>query len=277
MSKPIHESVNLLVNQALIEDIGTGDITAELIDVAESTTAKVITREAMVLCGIDYFNEVFKQVDASINIEWLHKDGDVIPANADLCKINGKAKTILTAERTALNFLQTLSATATYTHRLNQLIKHTKAKLLDTRKTIPGLRQAQKYAVKCGGGVNHRMGLYDAFLIKENHIRAAGSISNAVAKARELDADLLLEVEVENFAELEEALECRVPRIMLDNFDINRLVHAVSLNQNRAELEASGNVSEKTIAAIAETGVNYISVGKLTKDIQAIDLSLRFQ
>lgn len=273
----VSSSILDVVTLALDEDIATGDVTAELIDATEVVTANVITREAMVLCGVDYFNEVFQQVDASIQIEWLYNDGDALPINAELCNITGKAKTILTAERAALNFLQTLSGTATYTYQLNQLIKHTTTKLLDTRKTIPGLRHAQKFAVKCGGGMNHRMGLYDAFLIKENHIQAVGSISKAVAKARQINSDILLEVEVENYAELEEALGCNVPRIMLDNFSVEMLVHAVKLNQGRAELEASGNVSEATIVAIAETGVDYISVGKLTKDVRAIDLSLRFE
>lgn len=270
-------NMKALIKNALAEDVGEGDVTAQLIPEHKKIKATLITRENMVLCGQDFFDEVFCQIDNTIKINWQYQDKDVLDANTQLCEVYGKARPILTAERTALNFLQTLSATATLTHQLVSLIRHTKTQLLDTRKTIPGLRTAQKYAVKCGGGINHRMGLYDAFLIKENHIHAAGSIANVVKKARVLNPTILLEIEVENLEQLQEALSMDVQRIMLDNFSISTLKQAVKLNHGRSKLEASGNVSELNIVEIAETGVDYISVGKLTKDIRAIDLSLRFQ
>lgn len=275
-----HDAFSQLIKSALAEDIGSGDISAALVSneeiSEEKIQAEVLTREAMVLCGQDYFNAVFQAVDPTVKIEWFYPEATHIEANSKLCRLSGPAQSLLTGERTALNFLQTLSGTATITYKFAQLIKYTHTKLLDTRKTIPGLRQAQKYAVRCGGGVNHRMGLYDAFLIKENHIRALGSLTNAVNKARSLQMNVLLEVEVENFAQLAEALDNKVPRILLDNFQLADLKKAVQITAGRAELEASGNVSEHTIVAIAETGVDFISVGSLTKDVKAIDLSMRF-
>ncbi len=269
-------SIEPIIQLALKEDIGSGDVTANLIASDTKAQANLLTREPMVLCGTEYFVEVFRQIDARVKIHWYFEDKTCVDVNEMLCTIEGSARSILTAERTALNFLQTLSGTATTTAQLVKKIAHTKARLLDTRKTLPGLRQAQKYAVICGGGVNHRMGLYDAFLIKENHIQAAGSITEAVKQARSFAKQLLLEVEVENLEGLQEALNCDVPRIMLDNFSLDKMQKAVNLNKGKAELEASGNVNETTIAAIAETGVDFISVGKITKDIKAIDLSLRF-
>lgn len=266
-----------LIKTALVEDIGTGDISAALVPTTETSEAVVMTREDLIVCGQHYFNAVFQQIDPTIQINWFVNDADSAQAGTKLCSLTGHSKSLLTGERTALNFLQTLSGTATMTHKLVELIRHTNTKLLDTRKTIPGLRQAQKYAVVCGGGVNHRMGLYDAFLIKENHIRALGSLTNAVKQARALNAKVLLEVEVENFTELAEALANQVPRILLDNFNIKDLKKAVEITAGHAELEASGNISEKNIIAVAETGVNFISVGKITKDIKAIDLSMRFE
>ncbi len=265
-----------LIKFALAEDVGSGDINAALVSTEDIIKAEVVTREDLILCGQKYFDAVFQQLDPTIQITWHYQDTEFVKANAKLCQLKGLAKNLLTAERTALNFLQTLSGTATTTYKFVERIKHTKTKLLDTRKTIPCLRQAQKYAVVCGGGVNHRLGLYDAFLIKENHIRALGSLTNAVKKARLLNPNLLLEVEVENFAELTEALENKVSRILLDNFQITDLKKAVEITAGRAELESSGNITENNIAAIAETGVDFISVGRLTKDIKAIDLSMRF-
>ena len=238
--------------------------------------AQVITRENMILAGQAWFNEVFAQLDPNIGVEWAASDGDHLTPGALLCSLRGSARSILSGERSALNFLQTLSATATRTNHFVRLINGTQARILDTRKTLPGLRLAQKYAVTCGGGWNHRMGLYDAILIKENHIAAAGGITAAVVHARHLYPELPLEVEVENLIQLEEALMAGASRILLDNFELHDLRRAVELTQSRAKLEASGGVNERTVRAIAETGVDFISIGSLTKDIQAIDLSMRF-
>jgi nicotinate-nucleotide pyrophosphorylase (carboxylating) len=261
---------------ALREDIGTGDLTAELIPEDTITLASVITREPCVLCGMDWFEEVFRQIDDEIFIEWNVDDGDSIDANETLCSISGPARAILTGERTALNFIQTLSATATRAAQYAAAVSGTNTIILDTRKTIPGLRLAQKYAVSCGGCQNHRLGLYDAVLIKENHIAAHGSIGGAVEEARFLYPDTLIEVEVENLNEFEQALESGANRVLLDNFSLNDLRAAVALNAGKIELEASGNVTLDNIKAIADTGVNFISTGALTKDIKAIDLSMRF-
>lgn len=263
------------VAAALVEDIGSGDITAGLIPQERQATARVITRDDMVLAGKLWVEATFMAVDPQLNLEWLVDEGQAVAAGTALFEVSGKARSLLTAERTALNFLQTLSATATHTRELTQLISGTKAKLLDTRKTLPGLRVAQKYAVLIGGGENHRMGLYDAFLIKENHIMAAGSIAAAVSTAQAQAPGKMVEVEVENAEELAQAIAAGANRIMLDNFSLEAMREAVVYTAGRAELEASGGVNKATLRAIAETGVDYISLGTLTKDIKAIDLSMR--
>ena len=271
-----HSYIEESVNNALQEDIGSGDVTAKLIPEDDFSLATVITREPATICGIDWFEEVFAQLDTQVFIEWDVDDGDVVEAGQQLCSLSGSTRALLTGERAALNFLQTLSSTATKAAEYAKAVSGTDVKVLDTRKTIPGLRLAQKYAVSCGGAFNHRVGLYDAILIKENHILAAGGISEAVEAARFNSPDLMIEVEVENIDELQQALEANVNRIMLDNFELDLLSKAVELTNKRAELEASGNVTLKTIRAIAETGVDYISTGAITKDINAIDLSMRF-
>lgn len=269
------------VSAALAEDVGSGDITARLIPELATAEAAVIAREPMTLAGQPWFDEVYRQVDDAVQIDWLANDSDHIVADAEICVISGPARSILTGERTALNFLQLLSATATVTARYASAVSSTKAKILDTRKTIPGLRQAQKYAVRCGGGNNHRIGLYDAVLIKENHIISAGGIAAAIAAARDMHNELPVETEVESIAELREALAAGVDRVMLDNFDVADLQRAVEVNQKEgnppADLEASGGITLDTIFAIAETGVDYISIGALTKDVEAADLSMRFR
>lgn len=262
------------VLKALTEDLGNGDVTAALLPMDLWVSAEILSREALVVCGIPWVEKVFSTVDDRITIDWLVTEKEYLDKPGILCRIKGPVQGILTAERSALNFLQTLSATATQTYRYVQELKNSKTRLLDTRKTIPGLRKAQKYAVACGGGVNHRMGLYDAYLIKENHIKACGSVTAAVALAKQNNKDLFIEVEVENISELEEALIAAPDRILLDNFSLDMLKEAVAKNHGQAQLEASGGVSLSTIAAIAETGVDYISVGAITKSIQAIDLSL---
>ena len=266
------------VTQALEEDIGDGDITAVLIPKNKLTTAEVICREQAILCGKDWFNEVFRQLDGSITIHWKKDDGDSIEPDQVLCELSGSARSLLTGERTALNFLQTLSGTATITNKYVHSIKDPESatRILDTRKTLPGLRLGQKYAVHCGGGSNHRIGLYDMVLIKENHILAAGSLKKAVEHARQYAPDFDIEVEVENMIEFKQALQCGVNRILLDNMDIPTLKRAVEINEGRAQLEASGNVTIENINEIAETGVHYISVGAITKHLHAIDLSMRF-
>jgi nicotinate-nucleotide pyrophosphorylase (carboxylating) len=261
------------VKTALHEDVGSGDITAELIPDDATASATLITREHATLAGRQWFDEVFNQLDSSIEINWLVEDGDVITPNQKLCDLSGLARSILTGERTAINFLQTLSGTATSVASFASLIKDTETKILDTRKTIPGLRLAQKYAVTCGGGKNHRVGLYDAILIKENHIIAAGGITEAIDIAKKKKVPV--EIEVESLQELEEALEAKPDQVLLDNFNIAELNKAVLITKGRAKLEASGNVDKQSIRAIAETGVDYISIGALTKHIQAIDFSMR--
>ena len=263
------------VSQALAEDIGGGDITAALISAETQGKATIITREAGVLCGTAFATEAFKQVDERCELSWLVDEGQWVAPDTLLVQIEGPARALLTAERTALNFLQLLSGTATLAHHYAQRVSHTGVRLLDTRKTLPGLRLAQKYAVKCGGCHNHRIGLYDAFLIKENHILAAGSIGRAVSAARQIAPEKLVEVEVENQAELDQALAAGADRIMLDNFSLEDLRAAVIHTAGRAELEASGNVTEETLVTIAETGVDIISIGALTKHVRALDLSLR--
>ncbi len=265
------------VAAALREDLGSGDLTADLIDDGEWAQASVVTRERAVLCGTAWFNQVFAQLDADIRVDWHARDGDRVHAEQSLCTLQGPARGLLSGERTALNFLQTLSATATVSARYCDAVKGTGVRILDTRKTIPGLRRAQKYAVACGGGQNHRLGLFDAILIKENHIASSGSIGAAVATARQRHGEVRIEVEVENLTELERALSAEADVIMLDNFDLALLREAVQLTAGRALLEASGNISLDSIQEFAATGVDYISVGALTKDVRAIDLSMQFQ
>lgn len=277
MTEPhLHTVIHDDVKRALAEDIGAGDITAALIPPSQQSTATVISREAATLAGVDWFNEVFKQLDESICIEWLAHDGDSIKPDQLLCKLSGSSRALLSGERAALNFLQTLSATATIASQYARLVDGTQTRILDTRKTIPGLRRAQKYAVSCGGCYNHRIGLYDAYLIKENHIAAAGSITSAVNTARHLNTQAKIEVEVETLNEVKEALAANADILLLDNFDLKMLRDAVAINNGQAILEASGNVSTETVRDIAETGVNTISTGELTKHVRAIDLSMRF-
>ncbi|TNF33130.1 MAG: carboxylating nicotinate-nucleotide diphosphorylase [Gammaproteobacteria bacterium] len=264
------------VNNALAEDIGSGDVTCKLIPEDDFSIATVITRESAVICGIDWFEEVFNQLDPNIFIEWDVDDGDQIEANHTICTLSGSTRALLSGERTALNFLQTLSGTATIARRYADAVAGTRTRVLDTRKTIPGLRLAQKYAVHCGGCENHRMGLYDAILIKENHIIAAGGIREAIDAARFNSPELTVEIEVENLDQLQQAIDAGVERVLLDNFDIQLLEQAVRLNNKQLELEASGGITLQNIRSIAETGVDYISTGALTKDVKAIDLSMRF-
>ena len=263
--------------RALQEDVATGDITARLIEENAQASARIITREDGVLCGKAFVNETFQQVDSSCQLTWQASDGDAIAADSLLCRITGPARALLTAERTALNFLQLLSGTASTAAHYAARVAHTRVTLLDTRKTIPGLRLAQKYAVTCGGCDNHRIGLFDAFLIKENHIAAAGGISAAVLAARQIAPDKPVEVEVENADELKQALDAGADRIMLDNFSVPDLKAAVAYTNGRAQLEASGNVTDETLVSIAETGVDLISIGALTKHVMALDLSMRME
>jgi len=259
----------------LEEDIGSGDITAAIIPDAMTAEAEVVTREDMVLCGQAWFDAVFRHLDANVNINWLTAEGEPVGKNTLLCKLSGSARGLLSGERTALNLLQTLSATATVARQYADAVAGTGCKVLDTRKTIPGLRNAQKYAVACGGCHNHRIGLYDGVLIKENHIIAAGSISQAIRTARELTS-VPVEVEVESMQEFLEAVAAKPDRIMLDNFSLEALAEAVKLNAG-IELEASGNIGLDNIRRIAETGVDYISIGALTKHVKAVDLSMRIK
>ncbi len=270
-----HNDIDPIVKLALTEDIGDGDITAGLVDSNEHASAKVITREAGVLCGTQFVDAVFASVDPDVKVIWQMSDGDALAPNDVLFTLEGNARSILTGERAALNFLQMLSGTASYSASLARLIQGTKTKLLDTRKTIPGFRNAQKYAVTCGGCFNHRIGLFDAFLIKENHIAACGGIRQAVEQARENAPGKPVEVEVETLDELEQALIASADRIMLDNFTLDDMRKAVAITAGKAELEASGNVTEKTLRGIAETGVDFISIGALTKVVIPLDLSMR--
>jgi nicotinate-nucleotide pyrophosphorylase (carboxylating) len=268
------------VRRALAEDVGAGDLSAALIPPETVARAEVVAREPAVLCGTAWFEEVFRQVDARVRVVWQARDGEAIGRGQVLCRLEGPARAILTGERTALNFLQLLSGTATRARRYVEAVAGTSAVILDTRKTLPGLRRAQKYAVSCGGAQNHRLGLYDGILLKENHIAAAGSLAAAVRAARAAaPPGLLVEVEVENLVELEAALEAGAERVLLDNFDLAALRAAVALTRERrghgVKLEASGGISLENVRAVAETGVDYISVGDLTKNVRAIDLSLR--
>ena len=267
--------INPIVKLALDEDIGSGDITAALVSRGDAAHATVITREAGVLCGTQFVDAVFNAVDPGISVKWNKADGDRLTPNDVLFTLAGNARSILTGERAALNFLQMLSGTASYSASLASIVQGTKAKLLDTRKTIPGFRNAQKYAVTCGGCFNHRIGLFDAFLIKENHIAACGGIRQAIEQARQSTPGKPIEIEVENLQELEQALTAKADRVMLDNFTLDDMRRAVAMTKGGAELEASGNVTEATLRGIAETGVDFISIGALTKVVMPLDLSLR--
>lgn len=264
------------ITQSLNEDLGSGDITASLIPQNTQLRVRLICREKAVLCGSEWFEQTFRRLDQETRINWSATDGDLLKPGQVLCELSGNARAMLSAERTALNFLQTLSATATITHHYQKLIRETQCRVLDTRKTIPGLRLAQKYAVTCGGGLNHRIGLFDAYLLKENHLAASGSIALAVKQARQLNPESLLIVEVEDLDQLQQALDANVDRALLDNFSLDLLKQAVALNDGKIGLEASGNINDQTIVEIAQTGVDYISVGALTKHVHAVDFSLRF-
>ncbi len=273
----LEETVTRDVTRALAEDVGTGDLTARLIPEDRTAHARLMTRESGVLCGVEWFRRTFEELDPDVEIFWHHKDGDEIVANSSLCELEGKARAILTGERTALNFVQLLSGVATRTRLFVRAVAGTRARILDTRKTLPGLRMAEKYAVMTGGGKNHRIGLYDGILIKENHIVAAGGLRQAVKAAQhDADPDTMLQVEVETLDQLREALDAGAKLVLLDNFDLPRMREAVKVAGERAELEASGGVSLETVRAIAETGVHRISIGSLTKDVKALDLSMRF-
>ena len=273
----LEESVTRDVTRALAEDIGSGDLTARLIPEDKTAHARLMTRESGVLCGVEWFNRTFEELDPDVEIFWHHKDGDAIVANSSLCELEGEARAMLTAERTAMNFVQLLSGIATRTRLFVRAVEGTRARILDTRKTLPGLRIAQKYAVMTGGGKNHRIGLYAGILIKENPIVAAGGLRQAVKAAQhDVDSDTMLQVEVETLEQLREALGAGATLILLDNFDLARMREAVKITGDRAELEASGGVSLETVRAIAETGVHRISIGALTKDVKALDLSMRF-
>lgn len=269
-----------VVSRAIAEDLRDGDLTAELIPRATSGAARVIAREPATLCGRAWFDETFRQLDPRVTVDWHAADGDAVDAETVVCELRGPARSIVTGERTALNFLQALSGTATATRSLADLVADTRARILDTRKTLPGLRLAQKYAVLCGGGLNHRIGLFDAVLIKENHIAAVGSLTAAVAAARRQSPNVMIEVEVENLAQLREALATDADRIMLDDFTLDDMRAGVALRDahggKRKELEASGSVNAATLRAIAETGVDFISIGAITKNVRAVDFSMRF-
>ena len=274
MNTFLPSDIDSVVRSALAEDIGNGDITAELIPAKKLVSARIISREDGVLCGVPWVNRVFSQLDNSIAVDWRLNESETFKANQVLAEVDGSARPIMSGERTALNFQQLLSGTATCTRELTSRIAHTSAKLLDTRKTLPGLRSAQKYAVRIGGGQNHRMGLFDAYLIKENHIAACGGISEVISKVCTLNLDKSVEIEVQNLTQLQEALAAGANRILLDNFDILALQEAIKINQGQSKLEASGGIDQDLLAKIAETGVDYISIGALTKHCRAIDLSL---
>lgn len=272
----LEQSIQINIQQALQEDIGDADITALLTPEDEQATATIISREDMILAGQPWVNAIIQTYDPSIKITWLKNDGDRVKANETIYKLAGSARSLLTIERPALNFVQTLSAVATKTAEYVQYLEGTHTKLLDTRKTLPGLRIAQKYAVAIGGGQNHRLGLFDAFLIKENHIMAAGGIEQAIAKAHQIAPGKLVEVEVETWDELNQALEAKADIVMLDNFSQQQMIDAVKHVAGRCKLEASGNITLENLSQVAQTGVDYISMGVLTKDVKAIDLSMRF-
>lgn len=271
------DTITFMVQTALSEDIGDGDLTADLIAADSQSEATVICREPAILSGRQWFDEVFRQVDPAVKIVWHFDDGDQIPENAIICELSGPSRSLLSGERAALNFVQTLSATATQTNAYVRKVEGTNARILDTRKTLPGFRLAQKYAVSCGGGQNHRIGLYDMILIKENHIMAAGSITNAINNARALHPGIKIEVETETLQEFEEACAADADIIMLDDFDLETMTQAVGNNPKNIPLEASGGVNLDTVSDIAATGVDLISVGEITKNVDAIDLSMRFK
>ena len=272
----LEQSIQLNIQQALQEDIGDGDITALLTPEDEQATATIISREDMILAGQPWVNALIAGFDSSVQITWLKNDGDLVLANETIFKLAGSARSLLTVERPALNFVQTLSAVASKTAEYVKQLDGLNTKLLDTRKTLPGLRIAQKYAVAVGGGQNHRLGLFDAFLIKENHIMAAGGIAQAIAKAHQIAPGKPVEVEVETWAELEQALEAQADIVMLDNFSQQQMIDAVKHVAGRCKLEASGNITIANLREVATTGVDYISMGVLTKDVKAVDLSMRF-
>ena len=272
----LEQSIQLNIQQALQEDIGDGDITALLTPEDEQATATIISREDMILAGQPWVNALIAAFDSSVQITWLKNDGDLVRANETIFKLAGSARSLLTVERPALNFVQTLSAVASKTAEYVKQLDGLNTKLLDTRKTLPGLRIAQKYAVSVGGGQNHRLGLFDAFLIKENHIMAAGGIAQAIAKAHQIAPGKPVEVEVETWAELEQALEAQADIVMLDNFSQQQMIDAVKHVAGRCKLEASGNITIANLREVASTGVDYISMGVLTKDVKAVDLSMRF-
>ena len=279
--KPAHSlelaaEIERNVAAALVEDIGGGDLTAMLVPARHNSLGTVLAREAGVLCGSAWFDAAFRRLDAGAAIDWHARDGSRIDAGQTLCEIRAETRSLLTAERVALNFLQLLSGTATATRRFVDAVAGTGAKIVDTRKTLPGLRLAQKYAVRCGGGSNHRLGLYDGILIKENHILAAGGITAALRRAQDLArGGVFIQIEVETLEQLAEALECGAAMVLLDNMDMEQMRRAVTLNDGHASLEASGGVDLERVRAIAETGVDRISIGSLTKDVHALDLSLR--
>ena len=276
LQPPAPAEIEAQVRHALAEDVGSGDLTAKLIPDTASAEARVISREAAVLCGQPWFDAVFAALDPTVRVDWEAKDGERIASGQQLCTLRGPARALLTGERTALNFLQTLSGTATLARRYADAVAGTGTVILDTRKTLPGLRLAQKYAVRCGGCENHRLGLYDAVLIKENHIMACGGVAAAVEAARTLAVGVPVEVEIENLDQLQEALAAGADRLLLDNMDADRLRAAVAATAGRARLEASGGITLEGVRGIAETGVDYISIGDLTKHVQAVDLSMRF-
>lgn len=269
------QDIRTAVTAALAEDIGDGDITAQLVPATNRAKARIISRENAIICGQAWVDEVFRQLDPSVDVEWLVKDGDRVSENQTLFTLSGPARSLLTGERTALNFLQLLSGTATTCRSYADLVKDTGVKLLDTRKTIPGLRTAQKYAVTCGGCYNHRIGLFDAFLIKENHIAACGGIAEAISAARNIAPGKPVEVEVENLEQFNKALEAKADIVMLDNFSIGDMLRCVAINSENTKLEASGGITTENLQQIAATGVDYISLGTLTKDCKAVDLSMR--
>jgi len=264
------------VTRALEEDVGTGDLTVRLIPEHELAVARLMTRQSGVLCGVEWFRRTFEELDTDVEIFWHHKDGDDIVAGTSLCEVEGSARPMLTAERTAINFVQLLSGVATRTRQFVRAVEGTRARIVDTRKTLPGLRIAEKYAVHVAGGTNHRIGLYDGILLKENHITACGGVREAMRRALQASADVMLQVEVEGLEQLREALEAGARLVLLDNFDLAAMREAVRIAGDRAELEASGGVTLSSVRAIAETGVHRISIGSLTKDVDALDLSIRF-
>ena len=277
----IRANVTLALNEDLGESLGNGDLTAALLPSAAQARAFIVAREPMTMAGQPWVDEVYRQIDPTVRLHWHYADGDDVGASAEICRLSGSARSILSGERTALNFLQSLSATATVTAQYVAAVAATNATILDTRKTVPGLRMAQKYAVRCGGGKNHRISLFDAILIKENHILASGGIAAVISASRELHGDRPVEVEVESLRELRQALNAKAERILLDNFAISELEEAVSINRAEgkppAELEASGGLTIEDLRVVAQTGVDTISVGALTKNIRAIDLSMRFE